>query len=138
MLVREKVDQAVGILEEYGVDCWITFVRESGMMRDPMMDFLCPADMTWHSAFIVTRSGDEDSRPAFVEKLPRSDQRRNARCRPGADGRVQRRPAVHDRDLAGRDVGHGFREQDRVDEPRPVGVGFPFESKHSSAPVMNP
>ncbi len=27
------------------------------MMRDPMMDFLCPADMTWHSAFIVSRSG---------------------------------------------------------------------------------
>jgi len=58
MLVREKVEQAIGILDEYDVDCWITFVRESGMMRDPMMDFLCPADMTWHSAFIVTRSGD--------------------------------------------------------------------------------
>ena len=26
-------------------------------MRDPMMDFLCEASMTWHSAFIVTRSG---------------------------------------------------------------------------------
>jgi len=58
MLVKEKVDQAIGILEEYGVDCWITFVRESGMMRDPMMDYLCPADMTWHSAFIITRTGD--------------------------------------------------------------------------------
>jgi Xaa-Pro aminopeptidase len=58
MLIREKVDQAVEILKEYEVDCWITFVRESGMMRDPMMDFLCPADMTWHSAFIVTRTGE--------------------------------------------------------------------------------
>jgi len=57
MLIREKVNQAIDILDEYGVDCWITFVRESGMMRDPMMDFLCPADMTWHSAFIVSRSG---------------------------------------------------------------------------------
>ncbi|MGW8267834.1 MAG: M24 family metallopeptidase [Longimicrobiales bacterium] len=57
MLIKEKVDQAIGILDEYGIDCWITFVRESGMMRDPMMDFLCPADMTWHSAFIITRSG---------------------------------------------------------------------------------
>ena len=44
MLVKEKVDQAIGILEEYGVDCWITFVRESGMMRDPMMAYLCPAE----------------------------------------------------------------------------------------------
>ena len=58
MLIKEKVDQAIGILDEYGIDCWITFVRESGMMRDPMMDFLCSADMTWHSAFIITRSGD--------------------------------------------------------------------------------
>jgi Xaa-Pro aminopeptidase len=57
MLIKEKVDQAVEILKEYETDCWITFVRESGMMRDPMMDFLCPADMTWHSAFIITRSG---------------------------------------------------------------------------------
>jgi Xaa-Pro aminopeptidase len=58
MLIKEKVKQAVAILDEQDIDCWITFVRESGMMRDPMMDFLCPADMTWHSAFIVTRGGE--------------------------------------------------------------------------------
>jgi Xaa-Pro aminopeptidase len=68
MLVNEKVDQAVGILEEYGVDCWITFVRESGMMRDPMMDYLCPADMTWHSAFIITRSGETHAIVGEMEK----------------------------------------------------------------------
>ena len=67
MLVKEKVEQAKGLLDEYGVDCWITFVRESGMMRDPMMDFLCPADMTWHSAFIISRSGDTH---AIVEPVP--------------------------------------------------------------------
>lgn len=58
MLIKEKVQQAVGILDEYGVDCWITFVRESGIMRDPMMDYLCHADMTWHSAFIISRTGE--------------------------------------------------------------------------------
>jgi Xaa-Pro aminopeptidase len=57
MLIKEKVGQAVEILKEYDVDCWITFVRESGIMRDPMMDFLCTGDMTWHSAFIITKSG---------------------------------------------------------------------------------
>lgn len=57
MLIREKLGQAVGLLQETGIDCWITFVRETGLMRDPMMDFLCVSDMTWHSAFIVTRSG---------------------------------------------------------------------------------
>jgi Xaa-Pro aminopeptidase len=69
MLIKEKVDQAVGILQEYQTDCWITFVRESGMMRDPMMDFLCPADMTWHSAFIITRSGETHAIVGQMEKL---------------------------------------------------------------------
>jgi len=58
MLVTEKVAQAVGILGEYEIDCWLTFVRESGIMRDPMLDYVCPADMTWHSAFIISRSGE--------------------------------------------------------------------------------
>jgi len=69
MLIKEKVDQAVEILEEYETDCWITFVRESGMMRDPMMDFLCHADMTWHSAFIVTRTGETHAIVGQMEKL---------------------------------------------------------------------
>ena len=67
-LIKEKVDQAIGILDEYGIDCWITFVRESGMVRDPMMDFLCPADMTWHSAFIVARSGETHAIVGQMEK----------------------------------------------------------------------
>jgi len=58
MLIREKVRQSVELLNEYGLDCWITFVRESGIMRDPMMDFLCEADMTWHSAFIIFATGE--------------------------------------------------------------------------------
>lgn len=67
-LIREKIAQAVGILGEYGVDCWITFVRESGTMRDPMMDYLCPADMTWHSAFIIARSGQTHAIVGQMEK----------------------------------------------------------------------
>lgn len=57
MLIQEKVEQAIKILSEYSVDCWITFVRESAITRDPMLDFLVTADVTWHSAFIITRSG---------------------------------------------------------------------------------
>jgi Xaa-Pro aminopeptidase len=68
MLIREKVEQAVGILREYGIDCWITFVRESGMLRDPMMDFLCDADMTWHTAFIVAASGETHAIVGEMEK----------------------------------------------------------------------
>jgi Xaa-Pro aminopeptidase len=68
MLIEEKVQQAVGILDEKDVDCWITFVRESGIMRDPMMDYLCPADMTWHSAFIIHRSGETHAIVGEMEK----------------------------------------------------------------------
>jgi len=57
MLIEEKVEQAVGILKENDTDCWITFVRESGIVHDPMLDFLIQADVTWHSAFIITRLG---------------------------------------------------------------------------------
>jgi Xaa-Pro aminopeptidase len=67
-LIEEKVNQAVGILDEHGIDCWITFVRESGMMRDPMMDYICPADMTWYSAFIITRSGETHAIVGQMEK----------------------------------------------------------------------
>lgn len=58
MLIKEKIEQAVGILNENDVDCWITFVRESGIVHDPMLDFLISADVTWHSAFIITKSGE--------------------------------------------------------------------------------
>ncbi len=57
MLIREKVEQAIAILKENDVDCWITFVRESGIVHDPMLDFLIQADVTWHSAFIITKTG---------------------------------------------------------------------------------
>jgi len=57
MLIREKLDQAARILNECDLDCWLTFVRESGIVRDPMLDFLIKSGVTWHSAFVVHRSG---------------------------------------------------------------------------------
>lgn len=57
MLVREKVNQAKDLLKEFDVDCWITFVRESGINGDPTLVFLTTADVTWHSAFIISADG---------------------------------------------------------------------------------
>jgi Xaa-Pro aminopeptidase len=68
MLIREKVEQAVEILNEQDCDCWITFVRESGIMHDPMLDFLLRGDMTWHSAFIITRTGESYAIVGQLEK----------------------------------------------------------------------
>jgi len=61
MLVKEKVNQAKGLLKEFGVDCWITFVRESGINGDPTLIFLTTADVTWHSAFIISADGKSRS-----------------------------------------------------------------------------
>ena len=57
MLVQEKVQQAKKILKEFDIDCWITFVRESQINGDPTLAFLVTADVTWHSAFIITKQG---------------------------------------------------------------------------------
>ena len=57
MLIREKVRQAIGLLREFDIDCWITFTRESELNGDPVLPFLAPGDVTWHSAFIVSKDG---------------------------------------------------------------------------------
>ena len=57
MLVKAKVAQAVELLKEFDIDCWITFLRESGINGDPILDYIVGTDVTWHSAFIITASG---------------------------------------------------------------------------------
>ena len=56
-LIQEKIRQAVGLLREFGLDCWITFTRESEICGDPTLVFLAPGPVTWHSAFIVFADG---------------------------------------------------------------------------------
>ncbi len=57
-LIQEKVAQAVRLLKEFNIPCWLTFVRESGVNGDPVLPFLVRAHLTWHSALIVTADGD--------------------------------------------------------------------------------
>lgn len=56
-LVQEKLAQAAQILEEYEIDVWLTFVRESSMNPDPVLELIAGVDVTWHSAFLVSRTG---------------------------------------------------------------------------------
>jgi len=56
-LVQEKLQQATEILNEFDVDLWLTFVRETSMQPDPALDLIAGVDVTWLSAFLVSRSG---------------------------------------------------------------------------------
>jgi Xaa-Pro aminopeptidase len=57
-LVREKLEQAPAILEEHGVDLWLTLVRETLLTRDPCLDLVAGTYCAWQSAFLVSRSGE--------------------------------------------------------------------------------
>ena len=68
-LIQEKVNQAGEILEKQQIDLWLTFVRETSGVRDPMLDFLIgPSELTWQSALILTRRGEKIAIVGNLEK----------------------------------------------------------------------
>src|SRR5207302_4380440 len=63
MLLQEKAEQAQALLAETGLDCWMTFVKETGIHPDPGVDLVVGTDVTWISAFIFSK---DDQRIAIV------------------------------------------------------------------------
>jgi Xaa-Pro aminopeptidase len=58
MLYREKADQAQALLAETGLDCWLTFCRETAVTPDPGVELVVGIDVTWDSAFLFGRGGE--------------------------------------------------------------------------------
>ncbi len=57
-IVREKLDQAVALLNEQRLDAWLTFTRETSLTPDPCLDLIAGLGMTWHSAFLIFANGE--------------------------------------------------------------------------------
>ena len=68
-LMQEKVNQAIEIVKDQQTDLWLTFVRETSGVRDPMLDFLIgPNDLTWPSALMLTSKGEKIAIVGNLEK----------------------------------------------------------------------
>lgn len=54
---KAKLEQAAGLMEKHGLDCWIvSFARETGNRPDPLA-YLVGSNITWPSAFLLHRDG---------------------------------------------------------------------------------
>jgi hypothetical protein len=69
-LIREKLEQTPAILNELDFDAWMLFARESAAVHDPSFDLVVGTNVTWHSAFILTRRGE---RIAVVGSLDKAN-----------------------------------------------------------------
>ena len=57
MLLHEKADQAQALLAETGLDCWLTFARETELHPDPGIEQVVGAGVVRNSAFLFTAGG---------------------------------------------------------------------------------
>ncbi len=55
---HEKLDQAVSLLPQFGLDCWLLLGRETGELCDPSLPLILEPTVTWQSAFLIAASGE--------------------------------------------------------------------------------
>ena len=72
-MIKEKINQAIEILKEENIDCWLTFVRETSTIPDPAMDMIVGTGVTWQSAFIITSAGETLAIVGSLDKANQED-----------------------------------------------------------------
>lgn len=59
-IVKQKIDQAVKILNELDIDLWLIYVRKTSEIHDPSLYFLLEDTwLTWQSAIIISKNGQK-------------------------------------------------------------------------------
>ncbi|QJW95601.1 M24 family metallopeptidase [Frigoriglobus tundricola] len=58
MILHEKADQAQALLTETGLDCWLTFARETELHPDPGIEQVVGANVVRNSAFLFGSGGE--------------------------------------------------------------------------------
>jgi Xaa-Pro aminopeptidase len=58
MFLHEKADQAQALLAETGLDCWLTFARETELHPDPGVEQVVGANVVRNSAFLFGIGGE--------------------------------------------------------------------------------
>ena len=56
---KEKIAQAIEILRELDIDLWMVIDRESGLLSDPVMDYVVGQGATWLSFFLFFKTGEK-------------------------------------------------------------------------------
>jgi Xaa-Pro aminopeptidase len=56
---EEKIKQIESILREYNVDMWMVYIRETDLIRDPVLNYIYRGQVVWESAFIFTKKGNK-------------------------------------------------------------------------------
>ncbi|MFH2108656.1 MAG: Xaa-Pro peptidase family protein [Chrysiogenia bacterium] len=71
---KEKIAQAIEILQELDIDLWMVIDRESGLISDPVMDYVVGSGVTWLSFFLFFKNGEKHALVGNldIEKFRRS------------------------------------------------------------------
>jgi Xaa-Pro aminopeptidase len=72
---KEKVAQAIDILNETSTDLWMVIDKESEVLSDPVMDFIIGTGVTWLSFFLFFKTGEKYAIVGNldIEKIKRLD-----------------------------------------------------------------